>query len=127
MRSYAGLSCSLALLLISILSAKIMAQSSSPTVPPEWLTHTERTDYRETPRYDETVAFSQRLAAASNLIRYATFGRSGEGRELPLLIAASISRPTLPVAQEKPLCLFKPAFTRASPMGKMLALRCCGT
>lgn len=85
----ARISCSLILLLISALSTKIMAQSPSPPVPPEWLTHAERTDYRETPRYDETVAFSKKLAAASNLIRYASFGRSGEGRELPLLITAS--------------------------------------
>ncbi|MBA2339170.1 MAG: M14 family metallopeptidase [Pyrinomonadaceae bacterium] len=63
-------------------------QSSSPNVPPDWLTHTERTDYRETPRYDETIEFSRRLAASSNLIRFTDFGRSPEGRLLPLLIAA---------------------------------------
>ena len=58
-------------------------------MPPEWQTHAERTDYRETPRYDETIAFSKKLASSSNLIRYTTFGRSGEGRDLPLLVAAS--------------------------------------
>ena len=65
-----------------------MAQSTTPTAPPEWQTHAERTNYRETPRYDETVAYSQRLAAASGLIRYMSFGKSGEGRDMPLLIAA---------------------------------------
>src|SRR2546423_3266957 len=89
MRSYALISYSLVLFLISTFSTEIMAQSPSLPVPPEWQTYTERTDYRETPRYEETIAFSKKLAAASNLIRYMTFGRSGEGRDLPLLVAAS--------------------------------------
>lgn len=67
----------------------VMAQSLTPTAPPEWQTHAEKTDYRETPRYDETMAFSRRLAAASSLIRLTSFGESGEGRALPLLIAAT--------------------------------------
>lgn len=66
-----------------------MAQSTQPTAPPEWQTHAEKTDYRETPRYDETIAFARKLDDASPLIRYTTFGRSGEGRDLPLLIAAT--------------------------------------
>jgi murein tripeptide amidase MpaA len=66
-----------------------MAQSASPPVPPEWQTHAEKTDYRETPRYDETIAYARKLAGASPLIRFKSFGQSGEGRELPLLIAAT--------------------------------------
>jgi murein tripeptide amidase MpaA len=67
----------------------IMAQSTPPPIPPEWQTHAEKTDYRETPRYDETISYSRRLASASPLIRFQSFGSSGEGRDLPLLIAAS--------------------------------------
>jgi murein tripeptide amidase MpaA len=66
----------------------VMAQSTTRAVPPEWQTHAEKTDYRETPRYAETIAYSRRLADASPLIRFASFGESGEGRALPLLIAA---------------------------------------
>jgi hypothetical protein len=73
---------------INVFRFTAMAQSTTPTAPPEWQTHAERTNYRETPRYDETVAYSQRLAAASGLIRYMSFGKSGEGRDMPLLIAA---------------------------------------
>ena len=69
-------------------SNKIMAQSIPPTVPPDWQTWAEKTDYRETPRYDETIAYSRRLDDASTLIRLDSFGQSGEGRALPLLIAA---------------------------------------
>lgn len=65
-----------------------MAQNTTQTVPPEWRTWTEQTDYRETPRYEETIAYSRKLDAASPLIRLESFGESGEGRSLPLLIAA---------------------------------------
>lgn len=64
------------------------SQSESSLVQGEWLTFSERTEYRETPRYNETIVFARKLDAASPLIRFTSFGRSGEGRELPLLIAA---------------------------------------
>lgn len=67
----------------------IMGQSVSTPSPLEWQTHAEKTDYRETPRYDETLAYCERLDAASPLIRLTNFGRSGEGRPLPLVIAAT--------------------------------------
>jgi murein tripeptide amidase MpaA len=65
------------------------AQSESKNVPPEWQTYSEKTEYRETPRYEETIAFSKKLDQASDLILYKSFGKSGEGRDLPLLIAAT--------------------------------------
>src|SRR6267143_1689217 len=64
-----------------------MSQHQTPTVPPEWRTYAEQTDYRETPRYDATIAYAKRLDRASSLIRFETFGKSGEGRDLPLLMA----------------------------------------
>ncbi|GAG28993.1 unnamed protein product, partial [marine sediment metagenome] len=63
-------------------------QNPSINVPAEWLTKAERTEFRQTPRYDEAVAFCRRLAEASEWIEYRSFGKSGEGRELPLLIAS---------------------------------------
>ncbi len=63
--------------------------SPSADVPPEWLTKAERTEFRETPRYAETIAFSKRLASASEWIDYRAFGTSPEGRELPLLVAST--------------------------------------
>ena len=69
-------------------SPLILAQSSSPGVPAEWKTHAERTDYRETPRYDETLAYVRRIAARSPWVRLTFFGTSGEGRRLPLVVAA---------------------------------------
>jgi hypothetical protein len=62
--------------------------TSAPSVPAEWLTHAERTDYRETPNYEETMVYARRLDAASPLLRMSEFGRSGEGRPLQLVVAA---------------------------------------
>ncbi len=58
-------------------------------LPNEWRTHAERTAYAETGRYAETVDFCRRLAAASPAAHYATFGVSGEGRALPLLVLST--------------------------------------
>ncbi|MGH9943040.1 MAG: M14 family metallopeptidase [Pyrinomonadaceae bacterium] len=65
------------------------AQSPAPPVPPEWQTHAEKTDYRETPNYEDTVAYCRKLDAASANVRYTDFGQSGEGRALPLVVAAN--------------------------------------
>ncbi|MEP6568671.1 MAG: M14 family metallopeptidase [Acidobacteriota bacterium] len=76
---------SLALLLV--FHTNTMSQHQKPPVLGEWQTDAEKTGYRETPRYAETVEYSKRLDRASSLIKFESFGRSGEGRELPLLIA----------------------------------------
>lgn len=80
----------LALLCLLIFSIQVNEANgqANQTVPPEWQTHAEKTDYRETPTYAETIAYARRLASASEWIRYQEFGRSGMGRPLPLLIAA---------------------------------------
>ncbi len=65
-----------------------LAQSESKGVPNNWLTYAEASNYQKTPRYQETVLFAKKLDAASDLIAYKTFGKSSEGRDLPLLIAA---------------------------------------
>ncbi len=67
----------------------INAQSKAVNIPPEWQTAAEKTNYEKTSSYDETIEFSKRLAAASPFIHYSTFGKSGEGRDLPLLVASS--------------------------------------
>jgi hypothetical protein len=55
-------------------------------LPDQWRTRAERTDHEETGRYDEAVDFCRRLAAASPHAHFTSFGISGEGRALPLLI-----------------------------------------
>lgn len=75
--------------LILVFAVPIWAQiSSKKKIPVEWQTLAEKTAYRKTARFDETVAFSRKLDAHSELIVYQSFGKSSEGRDLPLLIAA---------------------------------------
>jgi hypothetical protein len=52
----------------------------------DWTTEFERSDGRRTSTYAETISYCQRLDKASKWIRYESFGKSGEGRELPVLI-----------------------------------------
>ncbi len=58
-------------------------------LPDNWRTKAERTNYEQTGRYAECVDLCRRLADASPLAHYTSFGRSGQGRELPLLILSS--------------------------------------
>lgn len=79
----------LVLVLVLALMATLHAQSETRKVPPAWLTTAEKTEYKKTGSYDEAVAYSKRLAAASGgLVVYKSYGKSGEGRDMPLLIAA---------------------------------------
>ncbi len=72
-----------------IFSTLIYSQSDSTNVPKAWQTKAEQTDYKQTSTYDEAIAYSKRLDRASPLISYKTYGKSGEGRDMPVLIAAS--------------------------------------
>src|SRR3989442_6809332 len=64
-------------------------------------TRAERTDYIETSRYEDVVAFLSAVAQASALVHTTTFGYSFEGRPLPLAVVGRVSDP-------------KPATVRAS-------------
>lgn len=50
------------------------------------ITDYEKSGYKKTPRYAETIEYCKKLAAVSPYIRYTTFGVSPQGRDLPLLI-----------------------------------------
>ncbi len=89
------------LTLILVFSAAAYAQSESANVPAQWQTKAEQTDYKKTSTYDETIAFSKKLDLASNLISYKTYGKSGEGRDMPLLIAATASAFTPELARRQ--------------------------
>ncbi|MDQ4120773.1 MAG: M14 family metallopeptidase [Acidobacteriota bacterium] len=54
----------------------------------DWKTPAEKTDYRTTPTYDETRAFIERLDRASPLVKLTSFGKTAQGRDLMLIVAA---------------------------------------
>ncbi|HEY0930768.1 MAG TPA: M14 family zinc carboxypeptidase, partial [Gemmatimonas sp.] len=50
------------------------------------LTRPERTDYAETSRYDDVIAYMKLMAAANPQIHLTTYGYTYEGRPLPLAV-----------------------------------------
>ncbi len=65
----------------------MVAGSAQPSAK-KWLTDYELSGYKRTPRYAETMAYARRLEKASPWIHVESFGRSPEGRDLPLIIAS---------------------------------------
>lgn len=51
-----------------------------------WQTYYEKSGFLETPRYDETINFCERLDQASTQINFKSIGKSPQGRDIPLLI-----------------------------------------
>ncbi len=97
---------------------------SPEALPETWRLHAERTNYDETGRYDEAVSFCRRLAAASPYARYLTFGVSGEGRALPLLVLSTDAAFTPAAAQQsrKPLVLVQNCIHAGECEGKDASL-----
>jgi hypothetical protein len=93
---------------------------SETNVPSDWLTPAEQTDYRETPTYADTIAFCKKLEAASPVIKFSSFGRSGQGRKLPLVIAseAGVFSPDAAKEQRKPVVLIQACIHAGEPDGK---------
>ncbi len=55
----------------------------------DWRTPAETTDYRTTPDYAATVAYLERIAAAEpHQVRIENFGKTGEGRDLKIVIVS---------------------------------------
>lgn len=89
-------------------------------VSSNWLTPAEKTEYRLTPNYSDTIAFAKRLADSSPAIEYQSFGLSGQGRDLPLLIAseAETFSPAAAKAQSKAVVLIQACIHAGEPDGK---------
>ncbi|MEZ5275749.1 MAG: M14 family metallopeptidase [Opitutaceae bacterium] len=54
-----------------------------------WVTPSELTDLADSPDYAETLAYLERLCHASDRLELEVFGRTGEGRDLYVVIARS--------------------------------------
>jgi hypothetical protein len=72
-----------------------------------WSTPFETSGHRATPRYDETVAWLERLVAAAPQLHMVSIGSSHEGREIVMVIAsaAGASTPEAVHAAGKPIAL----------------------
>lgn len=72
-----------------VFSSAAAAQPAAEPVPERYLTVAERSDFRATSSYEQTMAFLRRLAAESPAIELTSFGTSGEGRLLPLVVVSA--------------------------------------
>ena len=67
----------------------LAAVSVSAQTTPDWRTPTEIGGYRTTPDYAQTVAYLERIAAAAPaLVKIESFGKTGEGHDLKIVIAS---------------------------------------
>ena len=84
------------ILLLLLLSACACAQQppasqkvKDTAAAADWETPAEKAGYRTTPRYDETMAYVKRVAAAApRQVRLETFGKTPEGRDLWVAIVS---------------------------------------
>ena len=77
------LRCPFAFVLLGLSPLSVLAQS------PDWRTPAEASEYRTTPDYADTMAYLERIAAAApSQVRIENFGKTGEGRELKIVIAS---------------------------------------
>ncbi len=83
-------------------SRELIAERGDP-----WITPCEASGFERTPRYDETVAWLQRLDEAEPKVRMTSLGKSPEGRDIWLVIAthAGAFTPEALHAAGKPIVL----------------------
>jgi hypothetical protein len=81
--------CGTAAFLLAAPMVPARAQTPRPAALSTLRTRAEASGYRETSRYDDVVAFMRQVAAAQPRVHLTTFGRSVEGRELPLAVVGA--------------------------------------
>ncbi|HET7711249.1 MAG TPA: M14 family metallopeptidase [Thermoanaerobaculia bacterium] len=62
---------------------ELVARTSDP-----WITPAEKSGFRTTPNYQETIDYLRRLTAASKELRMVSIGRSAEGRDIWMVVAS---------------------------------------
>ncbi len=74
------------LILVMITNGSAFSETES------FLTRAEKSEFQETSRYDETIELCKRLEKASPWIKFTSFGKSPQGRDLPLLVVSKNQR-----------------------------------
>ncbi len=95
--------------------------AASAQLKTEWVTPTEASGYRTTPDYEATMAYLRRVAAAApGQVRIEPFGKTGEGRELDLVIASrdGVFDPAALRAAKRPILLVQNAIHAGEMDGK---------
>src|ERR1700731_1553622 len=96
-------------LLLAVLTLVATASSAQSS---DWPTPSEASNYRTTPDYAATMAYLHRIADAKpQQVRIESFGQTGEGRELDIVIASKdgVFDPTAIHAAKRPILLVQNA------------------
>ena len=98
----AVLAVSMAGVLLAGTDLSAQPRKPAPSAASQWPTRPERTDYAETSRYDDVIAYMKQMAAVSPQIHLTTYGYTYEGRPLPLaVIGAPGATPEQVIATKK--------------------------
>jgi len=107
--------------LVTLLPCSTIAEET----PEVWQTVAEKSDFRATSTYAETMDFLRRAESrAPDLIRVTSFGETAEGRELPLVIVSSDGAftPAAARATGKPILLLQSGIHAGEIDGKDASL-----
>ena len=66
----------------------LLAMPQVNDVPLFWRTRAERTGFKATATYDETMRYLRQLEGGSDWVHVVSFGKSGQGRDLPMVIVS---------------------------------------
>ena len=95
-----------------------------PGIPRIWLTKAERTQWKQTADYEDVARYCRQLEAGSRWVKVASFGRTGQGRDLPLLIVSKDRAFTVEAARAlgKPIVLIQNGIHSGEIEGKDASL-----
>ena len=105
----------LLLAILALLAPALLAQSN------DWATPAEQSGYRTTPDYAATMAYLQRIAAARpQQVRIEPFGKTGEGRDLDIVIVSKdgVFDPAALHAARRPILLVQNSIHAGEMDGK---------
>ena len=106
-------------------SARLVTEPTpDPAIPTTYQTKAERTNWRQTGDYDETVRLCRLLEVGSRSVKVEMFARSGQGRDLPLVIVSKdrAFTPEAARATGKPVILIQNGIHAGEIEGKDAAL-----
>lgn len=90
----------------------------------DWLTHYEKSGFKETPRYDETIEYCQKLNQASPLVSMISLGKSPQGRDIQMMVVDKdgLSDPKLIRDKGRLIVLIESCIHPGEPEGKDASL-----
>lgn len=101
--------------------AKVVKPPSADVTSQDWTTPAEASQYRTTPRYEESMAYFRRIAeAVPHQVRVEKFGTTGEGRDLYIVIASQdgVFEPRAIHRANRPIVLIQNAIHAGEMDGK---------